>query len=174
MSWFGRLAYFKIQILPKILYIFQTFTIPVPSSHLSSLSHVLSTFLWSSKGARYAHHHLIKHRKVGGIDLPDLTDYLRALHFNFISGSNQNPDTLWVELEPSLDIMQSVSYPFSDPNLCHGMVSHTRLTGSRTLHALYSLPYISIRQWREMGIQWVEDLYQNGTLKDIEGLKCKD
>lgn len=49
LSWSGRLAAFKMQILPQILYIFRTVPIPIPRQHFHTLQSILSRHLWDGK-----------------------------------------------------------------------------------------------------------------------------
>lgn len=73
LSWSGRLAAFKMQILPQLIYIFRT--LPIPNSFLSSAQSTINKFLWVGKKARCAFSRIIKHRKVGGMDHTHIKDY---------------------------------------------------------------------------------------------------
>lgn len=63
--------------LPQILYLFQTFPIPIPTKYFTSLT-ILSKYIWQSKQARCSHDKLIKHRLAGGIGYVDFQDYYMA------------------------------------------------------------------------------------------------
>lgn len=100
LSWAGRLAAFKMSILPKILYVFRTLPIQISLTCFTSIRKIISTLLWSSGKSRYAHDILPRHRRARGIGLPDIQDYYTAtlldqLRFWFIQ-PNLKP---WCTLE---------------------------------------------------------------------------
>lgn len=74
-SWSGRLAAYKMFLLPKLLYLFRALLIQLPVSFYNNMQRSLSKFIWDSKKARTTHSILIKHRKVGGMGIPDIRDY---------------------------------------------------------------------------------------------------
>lgn len=78
LSWSGRLAAFKMLLLPQILYIFRTLPIPVPSVHFKALSALLSRFIWHKTRPRCSKVYLVRHRLAGGMGLVDIHDYFRA------------------------------------------------------------------------------------------------
>lgn len=67
LSWTGRLAAFKMQVLPQFLYIFRTLPIPVPQSFFQQAQSAIDRYLWSGKKARCAFNKLIKLKQMGGI-----------------------------------------------------------------------------------------------------------
>lgn len=73
-SWSGRLAAFKMQVLPKILYLFRTLPIPLSHAYLQSLQSIISHYVWQGKNPRSRHIKLIKHRYVGGMGYIDIRD----------------------------------------------------------------------------------------------------
>lgn len=56
ISWFSRLAAVKMNILPQILYLFRTLTVPVLTRFLLSLSRIFKSYIWAGKKARYPTH----------------------------------------------------------------------------------------------------------------------
>lgn len=78
LSWSGRLAAFKMLILPQILYIFRTLPIPVPSIHPKTLNALLSKFIWKNRSPKCSRLLLIRHRLAGGMGLVDIRNYFRA------------------------------------------------------------------------------------------------
>lgn len=65
LSGMGRLAAFKMHILPQLLYIFRTLPIPLPESYFNSQQQILNKYLWQCRKARFSFGKLIKHKKVG-------------------------------------------------------------------------------------------------------------
>ena len=86
LSWSGRLAAFKMQVLPQLLYVFRTLPIPVPSSFFLSAQSTLNKFLWGGKRARCAFHKIIKHRRAGGIGHTHIKDNYIASIFAQLKG----------------------------------------------------------------------------------------
>lgn len=76
LSWVGKIASFEMLVLPKMLYIIRTLQVPPKLSHFSERHKKLKHFLWHGKRAYYSDKHFIQHRKVGGMGLPDIKDYL--------------------------------------------------------------------------------------------------
>lgn len=76
LSWAGRI--YKMVILPKILYVFRTLTIPIKPNLLCALSVQFKKLIWQRKRARCSHMHLIRHRKYGDLGMVDIADYYLA------------------------------------------------------------------------------------------------
>lgn len=107
-----RLEVFKISILTKILYVFRMLPIQIPLAFFKTIQKTISTFLWTRGKSRCNHDTLQKHRRAGGMGVPDLCDYYTAIlldqiRFWFIK-SNLKP---WCTLEQatvSLGSLQSL------------------------------------------------------------------
>lgn len=89
LSWAGRLTAFKMSILPKNLYTFRTLPIQIPPTFFKAMQKIISTLLWSKSKSRCTHDILRKHKKAGGMGVPDIHDYyiatlLDQLRFWFI------------------------------------------------------------------------------------------
>lgn len=74
LSWGGRRAAAKMNILPQILYMFRSLSIPFPTWHLTSLSRSLKSYIWAGRRARCPYLCLIKHKTIGGAGFPDVKD----------------------------------------------------------------------------------------------------
>lgn len=100
LTWSGRLAAFKMIALPKLLYIFRTLPIPLPTTYLNSLQSILNQFIWQGKKARCSHSKLIKHRSKGGMGHIDIKDYYLASIISQLKDWFQpTPTTLWSAIE---------------------------------------------------------------------------
>lgn len=100
ISWSGRLAAFKMLILPKILYTFRTLPIPLSNSYLNSLQTIISRYIWQNKKPRSSHSKIIKHRLVGGMGYPDIRDYYLATILSQLQEWTQtHQNTLWGNIE---------------------------------------------------------------------------
>lgn len=82
LSWVGRLAAFKMVVLPQILYLFRAMPVHIPNHYFKTLWNLFQTFLWDNKKARCQHSNLIKHRSVGGAGVVDICDYFWAVHLD--------------------------------------------------------------------------------------------
>lgn len=68
LSWLGRLAAFKMVVLPQLLYLFRTMPILVPNTYFHSLQSIVHTFLWQHKRACCVFFSKrIKHRQAVGV-----------------------------------------------------------------------------------------------------------
>lgn len=103
ISWLGRIAAYKMLILPQILYIFRTIPLHIPQFYLNHLSRLGWKYIWEGKKARCPRNNLISHRKVGGAGLVDIDDYLWAVrldHIKYWFRTHENP--LWVDIEKTI------------------------------------------------------------------------
>lgn len=78
LSLFGRLATLKMTILPRLLYLFETLPIPIPSSHLKKLQGDLINFFWNYKRHCIARSVLYAPRNQGGLAFPNIAKYYLA------------------------------------------------------------------------------------------------
>lgn len=126
LSWAGRLAAFKMSILPKILYVFRTLPIQIPLTFFSNIRKIISKFLWSNGKSRCAHDILRRHRRVGGMGVPDIQDYYTATLLDQLRFWFTQPNTKpWCSLEQEaipLGSLQSLLHAIAiSPNIKIGM-----------------------------------------------------
>lgn len=97
----GRLAAFKMQVLPQLLYLYRTLPIPVPNSfffHRHNQNYI-DTYGWGKK-ACCIFCRLIKHKKVGGMGQTNIKEYSAATILAQLRGwFTTHHTTLWAELE---------------------------------------------------------------------------
>lgn len=141
-SWAGRLAAFKMMVLPRLLYIFRTLPIPLSSSYLKSLQSVLSQFVWQGKKSRCSHTKLIKHRSTGGMGYIDIKDYYYATILSQIKEwMNTSPTTLWSDIE---------NHMMPGTNLANWLFS----TSTHNTHLFHYSPTVqaSVKVWHALHI----------------------
>lgn len=99
-SWFGRAAILKMHTLPKILYLFQTLPIKLPSSFFSSYKKKCTAFIWGKSKPRIKFDILTLPKKQGGIGLPDIQKFYQACHLTRVIDWNIHSEFKdWINIE---------------------------------------------------------------------------
>lgn len=99
-SWMGRINIIKMDILPKILYIFQTISIFPVRNILNLLRKAIGSFIWAGKPARINRAVLTRPKEQGGLAFPDLSVYLKSVFVTRIVDWFHNAESKqWVKLE---------------------------------------------------------------------------
>jgi hypothetical protein len=78
-SWICRINIVKMGILFKAIYRFNVIPIKIPTQFFNELERAICIFIWNNKKPRIANTLLNVKRTSGGINMPDLKLYYRAI-----------------------------------------------------------------------------------------------
>lgn len=79
LTWFGRVNALKMNVLPRIIYILSTVPVTLPQSFFRQMRRALSNFVWGDKHPRLSYDILRRHKSEGGLGLPDINLYYKAM-----------------------------------------------------------------------------------------------
>ena len=201
ISLIGRVNVVKMNVLPKLIYLFQSIPLSCPTSLFISLNKIISTFLWSQKRARISLKALQAPLNKGGLNLPNFRLYYLACQSRVVwcwLNSERMTTPAWVKLEtniihptpiqviPYIDI-QNLKVITKNQIIHHTFACWkefvTTLGAQKSL--LMSMPLWNnpcvpkvIRDgigenWRINGIEKIRDLYTQNTFIDFNSLRTK-
>ena len=196
VTWFGRCSVIKMNVLPRILYLMQTIPIAVPKEFFQSIKGILRAYIWANKSPRIKMQTLALPKVRGGMGLPDILRYYRAVHIVRVVDWHCNKLTKrWVDLENEETGQLTPPAPWSvfeskDAILKHPTVGATIKETKRIQSHWRVAPGISpmtpilgnpdfppgcinarLRRWAQNGKRRLGDIWQNGPMPSLEELR---
>lgn len=102
LSWLGRVALIKMNILPRLLYPLQMIPILLSNKVIKVLEGWLSSFIWSKRKPRLKMSTLQMGGCDGGLDVPNIRLYQLASHLRVIaSWHHPDPASIWHGIKSS-------------------------------------------------------------------------
>lgn len=102
-SWLGRISVVKMNILPRLLFLFQMIPYDIPVAFFTLIRSLISKYVWNRKLPRLARTLLIRSKRQGGLALPNIKQYFLAIIMGRISDwKYHKASKLWVNLELTL------------------------------------------------------------------------
>uniref|UniRef100_A0A8C5PNC3 Reverse transcriptase domain-containing protein n=1 Tax=Leptobrachium leishanense TaxID=445787 RepID=A0A8C5PNC3_9ANUR len=103
ISWLGRIHCVKMNLLPRMLYLFQTLPIPLVGEDLQRMQRHIDDFVWGGGRRRIGRQTLYRPRDRGGLGLPCLRSYYYASQLaQIVAWHCPTTERRWVELEHSM------------------------------------------------------------------------
>lgn len=199
MSLHGRVSVIKMNILPRLNFLFSMLPLPPPPNMFKELDAICRNFLWKGKRPSISLSTLLRPKMLGGIALPNFKCYYWAFHLRSLK--------VWLDSSsgvPWRQIEHVLCYPtrIQDLPFCGAKIRSTRLhMGSiisntlsiwyqiekKLLHSVCkfhdmtpiwnnnciqtgSVPF-SFPQWANLGIHTLSDIFSQQGLRSFQDLK---
>uniref|UniRef100_A0A8C5QNH5 Reverse transcriptase domain-containing protein n=1 Tax=Leptobrachium leishanense TaxID=445787 RepID=A0A8C5QNH5_9ANUR len=146
ISWLGRVHCIKMNLLPRLLYLFQALPSPIDPSDLRFLQSHIDAFVWRGGRRRVARSTLYRPRELGGLGLPNIQCYFQAAQLSQVVTLHSPPNThRWVDFESACMFPESPKYwmwlpknvrpkvPTLCPPLSHSIALWDSLASSKKL-----------------------------------------
>uniref|UniRef100_A0A9J8AZK4 Reverse transcriptase domain-containing protein n=1 Tax=Cyprinus carpio carpio TaxID=630221 RepID=A0A9J8AZK4_CYPCA len=186
LSLTGKINCVKMNVLPRLLYLFQSLPIFLPKSFFQSINRLLSSFIWGGKRPRICREFLEKPKKDGGLALPNLQNYYWAANLQKIIYWFQSPHIEWCEAEAnsckstSLLVLITMKSPFSPSQFSSNPVVTSTLKIYNQFRQAFQLTDFSLetpicnnhlfpaakldatfKQWQDLGIVKCSDFFSS-------------
>ena len=200
LSLLGRIESVRMNILPRLLFLFQSLPILVPQSTFKLLEKLISKFIWQNRRPRIRLKILMTSKEKGGLGLPNLKMYYWAAQLRaIVAWMVKDEETGWVSIEQnSLPGISISTLPFLSKQsqkkikIDNIWVKNTlkvwnnvqkQLKGSvalsRAMPILGNIEFLpslvdnTYRRWAEKGLKIMNELFDGNTLKSFSQLQDK-
>uniref|UniRef100_A0A6I8RW77 Reverse transcriptase domain-containing protein n=1 Tax=Xenopus tropicalis TaxID=8364 RepID=A0A6I8RW77_XENTR len=197
ISWLGRIVATKMNVMPRILYLFRTIQVQLPATYLKTLQSQMNNFIWANKKPRTASK-IIQHSTTrGGLGVPSLVHYYRATLLDTAVQMHSPQQTKsWLDIENSflnnITIPQILWIPKAQRPETPQILPITRTTilnwdkhnkkgklgefpsPITPIEALAHMTNnLSLRTWKEKGVNKISDLYLINVYRTFKELQEK-
>uniref|UniRef100_A0A3B5QZS0 Reverse transcriptase domain-containing protein n=1 Tax=Xiphophorus maculatus TaxID=8083 RepID=A0A3B5QZS0_XIPMA len=115
ISLIGRVESIRMNVLPRLLYLFQMLPVEIPKSTFDTLDKMITGFIWQKRQPRIRLKTLQLPKPKGGLKLPNFKYYYWAAQLKPLLVWLQNSaDTRWLEIEESRCSIPLQTLPFLD------------------------------------------------------------
>lgn len=195
-SWLGRIVIYKMIIFPKILYVLRALPIPIPTMFFTRLHSQMSKYIWVNKKPRLSFQTMTRRLDLGGLGLPDLKAYHRAVTLDQARyWWHNSTEKKWVDIESAIAGRPNWKAVLLDPLPTAPVLKATSLSISATLKywrdllrgkppmsgvtqrsvpiecALLHIPNMSLDSWKNKGIATLDALYDGSRLRTFSELQ---
>uniref|UniRef100_A0A8C5LYI8 Reverse transcriptase domain-containing protein n=1 Tax=Leptobrachium leishanense TaxID=445787 RepID=A0A8C5LYI8_9ANUR len=116
ISWLGRVAIIKMNLLPRLLYLFQTIPISLPKQFFSTLKSALIKYIWRGGTPRLRFDMLTRRKSQGGLAVPDFRRYHIASHLlRILDWSKSGVRKKWKDAEQGALKVPLAALPWLPP-----------------------------------------------------------
>ncbi len=195
LSLAGKINCVKMNVIPRLLYLFQSLPIFLPKSLFRSTNRLLSSFIWGGKKPRIRREFLEKPKKNGGLALPNLLNYYWAANLQKVIYWFQSPHIKWCEAEAktckstSLVVLITMKSPFSPSQFSSSPVVISTLKIYNQFRQAFQLTDFSLetpicnnhlfpaakldatfKKWQDLGIVKCSDLFIDNIFANYNNL----
>ncbi|XP_059847237.1 uncharacterized protein LOC132406065 [Hypanus sabinus] len=195
----GRVNTIKMNIFPRLQYLFQSLPIQIPQKFFQELNKYVSKFLWKGKMSRISLEKLTWKFDLGGLQLPNFKNYYKANQLRFIASLFEKDKPAWIRIELDKigeNIPEDFIYKWESkwiqekkesPILKHLIDLWNKinvddeikksLLARRSLIQNRLIPFTMDNQllynWFQKGIRYIGDCFEGGILMSLDQLKNK-
>lgn len=102
MNMYNRIDSIKMNVLPRILYLFLALPIRIPPNQFYDWNRMMSHFIWAKQKPRIKFQTLQLQKEKGGLAVPCLEDYYKAAQLRVLIGwSDPTCEAKWKEIDQS-------------------------------------------------------------------------
>lgn len=109
LSLIGHINAIKMNILPRLLFLFQCIPVFLPKNFFKTLDQLITSFLWGGKNPRVRKSLLQRFTFSGGLALPNFLLYYWSAHIHKLTYWLQSQELLWCRLENQSCISSSLN-----------------------------------------------------------------
>jgi hypothetical protein len=199
MGLYDRINTVKMNIMPRLLYLFQSLPVTVPPEQFAKWDKLISRFIWEGKRPRIRYCTMQLTKEKGGLALPNLKEYYHAAQLrpllywcsdDYVSrwkeieapGSTFPIQTLIGGKETPVNLKKEID-PITDYTLNIWYSTVKRLKLGKELGLLKWIAFDqefkpgkmdpTFRQWNRMGVTAMCLLIEKGEMKSFEEIKNK-